>query len=138
VLCGLLTQIVVANCNALAAVLLLRTAAKVGQSSYESVAEAVGGPIWRVITQVTCSVTIYVRQSSNRIPIGGNARPPKKELKTFFFFEFILDHKLINVGIYWATGFILSTLELMICFFKMQAKEHLKYNQAKKKPVQSL
>ena len=53
VLCGLLTQIVVANCNALAAVLLLRTAAKVRQSTYEAVAEAVGGPVWRVITQVS-------------------------------------------------------------------------------------
>ena len=52
-LCGLLTQIVVANCNALAAVLLLRTAAKVRQSTYEAVAEAVGGPMWRVVTQVS-------------------------------------------------------------------------------------
>ena len=52
VLCGLLTQAVVAGCNALASVLLLKTASKVGRSSYEGTAEAVGGQSWKVVTQV--------------------------------------------------------------------------------------
>lgn len=52
VLCGLLTQIVVAICNATASVLLLKTASKVERTTYEDVAEAVGGPSWKLITQV--------------------------------------------------------------------------------------
>lgn len=36
----------------MASVLLLKTAAKVRCQSYESTAEAIGGPIWKVITQV--------------------------------------------------------------------------------------
>ena len=52
VLCGLLTQAVVASCNALASVLLLKTASKVGRISYEGTAEAVGGQSWKVVTQV--------------------------------------------------------------------------------------
>ena len=66
VLCGLLTQIVVALCNAVASVLLLRTAAKVKQSTYENVAEAVGGPIWRIITQVT--LQIYKHSGTQEMP----------------------------------------------------------------------
>lgn len=52
VLYGLLTQLVVAICNATASVLLLDAASEVGHSSYEGVAEAIGGKTWKLLTQV--------------------------------------------------------------------------------------
>lgn len=46
----------VASCNAVAAVLLLRIAAKVQQSTYENIAEAVGGRTWKIVTQVAIEI----------------------------------------------------------------------------------
>jgi hypothetical protein len=48
VLLGILTCLVVAYCNILTCKLLLRTADKTGHDSYEGIAEALGGRVWKV------------------------------------------------------------------------------------------
>ena len=56
---GVLTMVVVAAGNALASVLLISAAAKTGHTSYEGVAEAVGGQFWKVLTQVSLVALLF-------------------------------------------------------------------------------
>lgn len=48
ILLGVITAGVVAYSNTLTSVLLLRAAGLTGHDSYEGVAHAVGGPVWKV------------------------------------------------------------------------------------------
>lgn len=53
VLLGVLTCVLVACCNTLTCKLLLRSAEKTGHDSYEGIAEALGGRLWKVHSSKT-------------------------------------------------------------------------------------
>ncbi|CAL8462502.1 g2035 [Coccomyxa elongata] len=59
VLLGVLTMAAVAYSNSLTSVLLLRAAGLTGHDSYEGVAQAVGGRVWKVVTQVSLILLLF-------------------------------------------------------------------------------
>ncbi|KAL3136879.1 hypothetical protein ABBQ32_006491 [Trebouxia sp. C0010 RCD-2024] len=59
VLLGLLVMLVVAGSNCLTSLLLLKAAGKTGHDSYEGMALAIGGPTWKVLTQISLILLLF-------------------------------------------------------------------------------
>lgn len=59
VLLGILVMLVVAGSNCLTSLLLLRAAGKTGHDSYEGMALAIGGPTWKVLTQISLILLLF-------------------------------------------------------------------------------